>query len=76
MEDDGTLSCAYHGWRFAGDGACTAIPQVGTAHVPRARFIPGVRLGFNNLGSIGYLSMDSRPSESIVMIPTFEFYCM
>ena len=23
---DGTLQCAFHGWRFAGDGACQAIP--------------------------------------------------
>ena len=20
--------CAYHGWRYRGDGACTAIPQL------------------------------------------------
>jgi phenylpropionate dioxygenase-like ring-hydroxylating dioxygenase large terminal subunit len=24
--DDGTIECAYHGWRFAGDGACRSIP--------------------------------------------------
>lgn len=24
---DGTLMCSYHGWRFAGDGACKGIPQ-------------------------------------------------
>ncbi|BDA41303.1 Protein TIC 55, chloroplastic [Coccomyxa sp. Obi] len=24
---DGTLMCSYHGWRFAGDGKCTDIPQ-------------------------------------------------
>ncbi|KAK9832649.1 hypothetical protein WJX81_007195 [Elliptochloris bilobata] len=31
---DGTLQCSYHGWRFSGDGACTAIPQApdGAAH--------------------------------------------
>ncbi|MEM7566971.1 MAG: Rieske 2Fe-2S domain-containing protein [Pseudomonadota bacterium] len=23
---DGSLTCLYHGWRFAGDGACKAIP--------------------------------------------------
>jgi len=22
------LVCAYHGWRYRGDGACTAIPQL------------------------------------------------
>jgi len=25
---DGTLQCAYHGWRFAADGACVAIPAL------------------------------------------------
>lgn len=24
---DGTLMCSYHGWRFDGEGRCTAIPQ-------------------------------------------------
>ncbi|HEV8613895.1 MAG TPA: aromatic ring-hydroxylating dioxygenase subunit alpha [Methylomirabilota bacterium] len=24
----GELVCAYHGWRYAGDGRCTAIPQL------------------------------------------------
>ena len=27
LEADGTLACSYHGWRFAPDGKCTAIPQ-------------------------------------------------
>ena len=27
VEDDGTLLCAYHAWRFDGDGACTDMPQ-------------------------------------------------
>ncbi|AFY95955.1 Rieske 2Fe-2S domain-containing protein [Chamaesiphon minutus] len=27
VEADGTLLCAYHGWRFGGDGNCTKIPQ-------------------------------------------------
>jgi phenylpropionate dioxygenase-like ring-hydroxylating dioxygenase large terminal subunit len=25
---DGQITCPYHGWRFAGDGRCTAIPQL------------------------------------------------
>lgn len=24
--DDGTLRCAYHGWRFGGDGRCARVP--------------------------------------------------
>ena len=27
VEDDGTLLCAYHAWRFDGDGKCTDMPQ-------------------------------------------------
>ncbi len=27
IEKDGTLLCAYHGWRFDGEGQCTHIPQ-------------------------------------------------
>jgi phenylpropionate dioxygenase-like ring-hydroxylating dioxygenase large terminal subunit len=26
---DGTLQCRYHGWRYAPDGACVAIPALG-----------------------------------------------
>lgn len=26
--DDGTLQCPYHGWRFAADGACVAVPAL------------------------------------------------
>jgi phenylpropionate dioxygenase-like ring-hydroxylating dioxygenase large terminal subunit len=32
---DGVLECAYHGWRFRGDGGCTTIPALGPgAHLP------------------------------------------
>ncbi len=27
IEADGTLLCAYHAWRFDGDGSCAKIPQ-------------------------------------------------
>lgn len=27
VEADGTLLCAYHAWRFDGEGNCTSIPQ-------------------------------------------------
>ncbi len=27
INDSGNLECPYHGWSFAGDGRCTAIPQ-------------------------------------------------
>jgi phenylpropionate dioxygenase-like ring-hydroxylating dioxygenase large terminal subunit len=28
VEDDGTLLCSYHAWRFNGTGACVNIPQL------------------------------------------------
>ena len=28
VEDDGTLLCSYHAWRFNGEGSCVAIPQL------------------------------------------------
>lgn len=31
VESDGTLLCAYHAWRFDGEGKCTAMPQASTA---------------------------------------------
>jgi phenylpropionate dioxygenase-like ring-hydroxylating dioxygenase large terminal subunit len=27
IEEDGTLLCSYHAWRFNGDGDCVSIPQ-------------------------------------------------
>lgn len=34
-----TWQCGYHGWRFAGDGSCVAIPSLGESATipPRAR---------------------------------------
>src|SRR5262249_4096367 len=26
--DGAEVECCYHGWRFAGDGSCTAIPSL------------------------------------------------
>ena len=28
VEDDGTLLCSYHAWRFDGEGSCVNIPQI------------------------------------------------
>ncbi len=33
---DGQLECPYHGWRFAGDGRCVAIPALPAFEPPRA----------------------------------------
>lgn len=34
--EGGTLRCAYHGWRFDGDGRCVEIPALGDGPVPPA----------------------------------------
>ena len=31
IEDDGTLMCSYHGWRFNECGKCVKIPQADDA---------------------------------------------
>ena len=37
IEADGTLACAYHGWRFDGEGKCTTLPQTfGAAELDKA----------------------------------------
>lgn len=28
VENDGTLLCSYHAWRFDGEGSCVAVPQI------------------------------------------------
>ena len=35
IETDGTLQCAYHGWRFNAEGACTTIPQAESPEAQR-----------------------------------------
>ncbi len=42
VRDDGCLVCPYHGWTFAGSGACVAIPSAGpgAAIPPRAHLRP------------------------------------
>src|SRR4051812_15501029 len=34
---DGTLECAYHGWRFDGCGTCTAVPGLAAGEEAAAR---------------------------------------
>jgi len=38
---DGTLQCAYHGWRFGSDGRCVALPSLGPeANLPPRAHLP------------------------------------
>ncbi|MGF1426675.1 Rieske 2Fe-2S domain-containing protein [Kitasatospora sp. LaBMicrA B282] len=41
---DGQLTCPYHGWRFAGTGRCTAIPQLPADRpIPAGAEVPAFR---------------------------------
>jgi phenylpropionate dioxygenase-like ring-hydroxylating dioxygenase large terminal subunit len=60
VAEDGTLRCAYHGWRFDTDGACTFIPSLkgaSDAAARRAHALP-------TLEQQGFVWVYSAPSES------------
>lgn len=42
--DDGTLQCPYHGWRFDGQGACTAVPALPDFRPTAAMAVPTLPL--------------------------------
>ena len=42
--DGGEVECRYHGWRFAADGRCTAIPSLAAGQRFDRRAHPGPRL--------------------------------
>jgi len=62
MAEDGTLACAYHGWRFDTQGACTHIPsllptlQRESAVARRAHALP-------TLEQQGFVWVNNAPSQ-------------
>ena len=42
IEPDGNLMCAYHAWKFAGDGSCVALPQAPESESDKLRGMPKV----------------------------------
>lgn len=40
VEDDGTLLCSYHAWRFDGEGGCVAVPQVSENELTKIKANP------------------------------------
>lgn len=40
IEDDGSLLCSYHGWRFSGEGETIDIPQIPTNELDKIRSNP------------------------------------
>lgn len=65
--DGGELRCGYHGWTFAADASCTAIPAMGPAeHLPpRARLVPA--WGVQEAYGLVWLA----PDEPLAALPAF-----
>jgi len=57
---DGTLSCAYHGWRFDTGGACTHIPSL--PHAPDAKAQRALALP--SIEQQGFIWVFSAPSQN------------
>jgi phenylpropionate dioxygenase-like ring-hydroxylating dioxygenase large terminal subunit len=67
---DGTLQCAYHGWRFGGDGACRFIPSSTGEPAAKARRAPS----FPTIEQDGYVWVYATPGEMPETRPhRFEF---
>jgi phenylpropionate dioxygenase-like ring-hydroxylating dioxygenase large terminal subunit len=67
---DGALTCAYHGWTFAADGRCIAIPAIGTtaARPPAAAISPvTTRVAFGLL----WLALD-EPKSELLTVPEWD----
>ena len=64
--DDGTLQCAYHGWRFGADGGCTLVPALGVGSPVPPRAVLGAAAGVREHAGIVWLA----PEEPVTPAPT------
>jgi len=64
---DGVLQCAYHGWRFAGDGRCVLVPALGAESVrpPAANL---TRLATRAAFGLVWIALDA-PHCELLAIP-------
>jgi phenylpropionate dioxygenase-like ring-hydroxylating dioxygenase large terminal subunit len=77
-----TLRCAYHGWRFGGDGDCVEIPALGPeAIIPgRARLVPVADVAERGgmifaaleppIAPLGFIEESEDPSFAAGELPT------
>ncbi|MGI8625494.1 MAG: Rieske 2Fe-2S domain-containing protein [Geodermatophilaceae bacterium] len=64
---DGTLQCAYHGWRFATDGRCTVVPSLGTeSHVPPRADLPPPPEVREDAGQVWLRVRPEEPAADVV----------
>lgn len=59
VASDGCLQCPYHGWRFARDGACTAIPSYQGEPAAKGRRA----LSYPTIEQQGFVWVYSTPGE-------------
>ena len=64
------LMCPYHGWAFAGDGACVRIPQFPAGRkIPPAAAVPGFK-AVEHLGLV-WVCLSGEPAFDLVSFPEF-----
>jgi phenylpropionate dioxygenase-like ring-hydroxylating dioxygenase large terminal subunit len=59
--DGREVECPYHGWRFATDGHCTAIPSQKDGQKPQARDIQAITYQIRESNGIIWVFMASDP---------------
>jgi phenylpropionate dioxygenase-like ring-hydroxylating dioxygenase large terminal subunit len=66
VTNDGQLQCAYHGWRFDIEGACTHVPSLTDGSEAKARRAHV----FPTLEQQGFVWVYSAPSQGLETPPT------
>ena len=69
VEDD-QIRCAYHGWTYGPDGACTSIPARHGPHIPGRARLDSYRVAERN--GLIWVSLDPEPVFPIPDFPEFD----
>jgi phenylpropionate dioxygenase-like ring-hydroxylating dioxygenase large terminal subunit len=68
---DGALQCGYHGYRFAADGTCTAIPAIGAnGHVP-AKANATAAAGVAERYGLIWIAIE-QPTSTLIDVPEWD----
>jgi phenylpropionate dioxygenase-like ring-hydroxylating dioxygenase large terminal subunit len=68
--DDGALRCAYHGWRWAGDGRCVEIPAAPDTPIPSRACIAAFEI--ERRYDLLWVRLDNRARTEIPACPAWE----
>jgi phenylpropionate dioxygenase-like ring-hydroxylating dioxygenase large terminal subunit len=71
LDDEGCITCPYHGWKFGSDGACVRIPQnaESSAIPPRAKLLP---IHADEKYELVWLCVAETPREPIPVLPELD----